>query len=130
MSVAVSCVSVESAYTSGQGVGCPTGWGDYGESALHAIGIRREVDLSDALLLNRAYLGLTERQRNAIKWVYFFRHWQMSWIARKLGCGKSEIAEKVAGARLAMSNRVDQLESKAYKSARLPRETVSCPMGG
>jgi len=97
---------------------------------LHPVGERREVDLVDALLLNRAYLGLTVGQRNAIKWVYFFRHWRLEWIARKLGCRRDDLGEKVASARLAMANRVAFLEGRVYKSRRLMRETVCYPVGG
>lgn len=123
-------MSAEHAYTARQGIGCPTGWGDYGESVLNGLGTRIEVDLADALLLNRAYIGLADSQRNAIRWVYFFRHWKTAWIARKLDCGHDEVAERVAKARLAMQNRVAMLENQRINRVRLTRETVCCPMGG
>jgi len=69
-----------------------------------------ELDIPDAVLVNRAYGQLGDTTRRTIKVLWFRHHWKPQWQAQKLGCHYTELAEKGFLARKMLENRLDFIE--------------------
>ena len=69
-----------------------------------------ELDVPDAVEVNRAYIQLGERTRRVIKILWFRTHWRPQWQAQKLGCHHTELGELGHKARLMLRNRLDFIQ--------------------
>ena len=103
------CLSAEGVWYGPQGAGCPTGWGDYHESALPDR--PDPVDLVEALLLNRAFISMEDGIRRTIKLLFFSPH-RDSKVARRLKCRVVDLPMKAIWAKTCLRNRLQFILSK------------------
>jgi hypothetical protein len=83
-----------------------------------------ELDINDAVLVNRAYSQLAEKTRRIIKILWFRPHWRPEWQAQKIGCHHTELKDLAAFAMCVMHNRLEFLEQKHKITLKVSVTTV------
>lgn len=125
--------SAEGGYSSPQGKGQPSGWGDYVLSPLPSI-TQLPIDVVDAIQVNRAFAGLAARARRVIVVIWFRSHWRPSWQAQKIQCRVVDLSDKAHWAKLCLANHLNRIEGRGrltpatHNSGSL-RETVMSRLG-
>lgn len=82
------------------------------------------MDIPDAIMVNRAYSQLGERIRRVIKVIWFKPHWRPQWQAQKLGCHFTQLGELADHAKCVMKNRLDFLERRNSITVKVSVTTV------
>lgn len=72
------------------------------------------VDLLDAALLDKVYLGLPDRVRKIIKILHFRDRWRPQWQAQKLGVHYLKLEELNREALSIFESKLDSYSEKAY----------------
>lgn len=86
------------------------------------LGLLNPVDKWDAMVVQRAYVGMPDGERRVIKFMYFRPHWRREWIAQKLDVHHSRLGERLLVAKGCMSLVLDGLDGKEYISRTVSRQ--------